>query len=195
MSKPYTVLSCDPGTKNFAVSLLTARKVEEKLRFKIHGTLILDSTVTQLKQDVGRELRNFTNDFDTITGNHNVVPDALFMERFQARGLGGTTIECINFMLGAMIYKYHETTDIRLPTAATWKNRINKHVDLKNAYKKYNLHRVITNKTPHELDAVLIGMYACYQHFGLPDFECFSKGEESLEKFIGYFEQIPTLKL
>lgn len=194
MAKPYTVLSCDPGTKNFATALVTGRLDKGRLKLKVHGTRLMDSTVRDLKGNVGFALRNFISDFDKILDNEGIVPDALYMERFQSRGLGGTTIECVNFMLGNMVYHYHEDTEVRLLTAATWKNRANKMFDLKSAYKEHNLHRVITCKTEHELDAVLIGIYACYQHFEIEDFWCFRE-PGSFDKFIPYFLETPQLKV
>lgn len=190
----FTVLSCDPGTKNFAAALITGRMKNGTLNITIHGTKVIDSTIHELKDNLGFSLRNFLKTFDTINENHGTLPDAVYMERFQSRGLGGTTIECINFMLGSMVLHYHEDTDVKLITAATWKNRANKMIDLKSSYKDYNLHRVITDKTAHELDATLIGIYACCRHFEIQDFDCFKK-PGSFPKFMEYFLKVPSLKV
>lgn len=79
-------------------------------------------------------------------------PDALILERFQARGLrGGTTSEVVSIMIGAITMHYiHLPT--RLVTAATWKNPFQKkHGKLTEMYKQC--------PTPHQLDAALIGVY------------------------------------
>lgn len=192
--KTFTVLSCDPGTKNFAAALVTGTLHDDgRLKFKIHGTHLMQSTVLKLTESIGFALRGFTDEIESLLNNQGLVPDALFMERFQSRGMGGTTIECINFMIGSLVSKYYEDTEIALLTAATWKNRANAKIDFKGSYTKYGLNRVASNKTPHELDAAMIGIYACYKHFELEPFTCFSP--ENFDRFMEYFQTVPTLKV
>lgn len=186
----FTVFSADPGTKNFACSVLKCRFKNERLQFKIVGTCMLPTTLTDIKSNAVEQLDGFATDIKDICRPH--LPLKLVcIERFQSRGLGGNTIEGINMMLGvtARIFRKPE---VRYITAATWKNRINKFVDLKASYKDYNLHRVITDKEIHELDSLLIGVYMAYQHVGLTDFSLFEE-EGKYDSFIQKFLQSPNL--
>lgn len=191
--KEIIILSCDPGTKNFAVSITAARIVKGHIKFRILGTCVLDSTVTELKDNISMALKGFVAEILTILENENVFPDVLYMERFQSRGNGGTTIEAINFMLGVLVYHFSSSCDIRLITAATWKNRVNKKTDLKQVYKDYKLNSVYSKKTAHELDAALIGIYAAHNYFNREDYICFDV-PGSFEAFMDYFLSRGTLK-
>jgi hypothetical protein len=196
-----TMLSCDPVTKNFASALVSGTYTNGKLRFKIHGTRVMERTVLSLVDEPANQMAQFIREVEDVISNAGLEPEALYMERFQSRGNGGTTIECINFMLGTMVYHFRDRCPVSLLTAATWKNRVNRYLILKEAYKAYGLQLKASPKTAHELDAVLIGMYGICRHFGVDDFACFddSEGSEEYNKkfdgFMEYFLQAPHLKV
>lgn len=196
-----TILSCDPGTKNFASALVTGTMKKGKLRFKIHGTRVMEKTVLSLVDEPANQMAQFIGEVEDIIDRTGLTPEALYMERFQSRGNGGTTIECINFMLGTMVYHFRDRCPVSLLTAATWKNRVNRYLILKESYKAYGLQLKASPKTAHELDAVLIGMYGICRHFGINDFDCFDDSEGDAEynmkfdKFMDYFLQVPHLKV
>jgi hypothetical protein len=183
--KEIIILSCDPGTKNFAVSITAVRLVKGTIKFRILGTKVISSTVRELKANIVMSIKGFVDEILELLDKEKVYPDVLYMERFQSRGNGGTTIEAINFMLGVLVYHFNEC-DIRLLTAATWKNRVNAKTDLKEVYKSYGLNRVASLKTAHELDAALIGIYAAHQYFDREDYSCFDE-PGSFENFMDYF--------
>jgi len=186
-------ISGDPGSKNFALSVVEGAVIDGKLKIKIHGTamLIEEALLYDLTKDVTAKLRNFRRVLKNLAYDYG-YPDAVYFERFQTRGIKGKTIECISMMnaIPALVFGKAEPKFI---TAATWKNRANARFDLKNSYKDYNLHRVITNKAEHELDACLIGIYSLHKHFGLPDFELLH--EDNFPKFIEAFLASPNLDL
>lgn len=191
VEKEIVVLSCDPGTRNYATALTKGRLMSDgSVKIKIIGTSVLSSTFRDLKTSVSFSLKNFIAEIDAIVDQYG-NPNEIIMERFQSRGMGGTTIECVNFMIGSMVYHFQDEADVRLVTAAQWKNRANARVDYKNTPKAYNLHRVITNKTEHELDAVMMGIYYIHQLFEKEDFECFSNPDR-FKSFMEYFLESPT---
>lgn len=193
IQKEMHVMSCDPGTRNFAVAVTRGRLYENgSVKFKILGTTVLDSTFNDLKTSVSFSLKNFIAEIDSIV-ELTCDPDEIIMERFQSRGMGGTTIECVNFMIGSMVYHFQSEADVKLVTAATWKNRANRLFDYKGAPKEHNLHRVITDKTEHELDAVMMGIYHIHRIFEKEDFCCFEE-PGSFDRFIEYFLSVPDFK-
>ena len=88
--------------------------------------------------------------------------DEVVMERFQSRGLKGSTIEAVSIMVGILLGMLHRMKiKSRLVTAGQWKNQINRHINLDNTYK-------ITAKfgyTPHETDACFMGIYHYHSHY------------------------------
>lgn len=166
------ILSADPGTKNFAISITQHKIVGGRLRSKILATGMIDTTIKNLNHEVVKDIKRFERDM--IALRRRWKPDHVYFERFQSRGLKGTTIECINIMLGIMIRVFHDL-DPRLLLASTWKNRIGRRLDLKSSYKDFGLTRKHSPKTPHELDATLIGFYGACRRLGLEDFAPFNQ--------------------
>lgn len=187
-----TVFSCDPGTKNFACALTEYTYNKNRItNVRIIGTCMFEETLTSLKEDVTESLALFRKKMRKLVKGQDI--GAVCFERFQSRGLKGTTIENINFMLSqlAYVFKKHDPMFI---LASTWKNRINKFdgIALKEVYKDYHLTRVASTKKDHELDAVLIGMYRVHKLLGFPDFDYFEKND--FAKFMKNFLAAPTLK-
>jgi len=196
------ILSFDPGTSNFAYSIQEYSYDGSKLKAKILGTGMFTKCVTQLTGNhMNKQIRKFQKAMLKIKRKYN--PDRVFIERFQSRGLTGTTIECINIMLGLMLNIFADKQP-NIYLASTWKNRINKKLEglfenptskkasqLDLTYKAYGMSKVASPKTPHELDATLIGFYSATRILGMQDFENFNTN--NWEKFISWFLTTPKL--
>lgn len=195
MSKKIRVFSCDPGTKNFAMSVIEGTYDGKGLKIKILGTCMLEETLQDLTKDVSPVLQMFNKRMRKIRRKYK--PNLTCFERFQSRGLKGKTIEAIGYMLGVIAITFRKS-DPQFILASTWKNRINKidGVVLNDIYKEWGLTskaKTYTGKRDHELDAVLIGIYKLHKELGLEDFEIFKK--VPIEKFKQKFLDAPTLKL
>lgn len=194
--KKLRILSFDPGTSNFAFSVQEHSYDGNKLKSNVEGTGMFTKVITQLTGNhMNVQVNKFRRSMERMRDLYK--PDVVYIERFQSRGLTGTTIECINIMIGIMLVVFHaQNPNIYL--ASTWKNRINKvlldhyentgtkkasQLDL--TYKQYEMSRVASVKTPHELDATLIGFYGACREFGMRDFENFSTG--NWDEFIEWF--------
>ena len=193
--KKIKVFSCDPGTKNFAMSVIEGTVTESGLKIKIIGTCMLNETLQDLTKNVAPVLRDFNKRMRFIKKEHK--PKLACFERFQSRGLKGKTIEAIGYMLGVIGITFRRANP-RFILASTWKNRINKidGVVLNDIYKGWGLTskaKSYTGKRDHELDAVLIGIYHLHQHLGMEDFEIFKN--IPLENFKEHFLNAPTLEL
>ncbi len=140
------VLSFDPGSTNMGVTCLEYDEATQQ--FKVLADAVLMHPLHDLKK--------FTEGRDAFLAEVNswiyqYDPQAIIAERFQSRGLRGTTIECVCIMLGLL-------ASLQLPvlfiTAATWKNRYQKrfNIDLREIYKEIQV-------APHQLDSCLIGCY------------------------------------
>ena len=182
------IFSADPGTKNFAFAITEHVMVNGKMRSKIIGTGMLNKALTKLNGDIVKDIKAFERELVAIRNKYK--PDLAAFERFQSRGLKGTTIECINMMLTIMVQVFSKQSP-KLLLASTWKNRVNKRVDLKAAYKDYGLSRKRSPKTPHELDATLIGFYIATRYHGMTDFQNFT--EENWNAFMEWFLTRPKL--
>lgn len=152
--KAPTVLSLDPGTANCAIacSTLTEQPVllaNALLRSPIRG---LTSGLPQKRRAFLQELALWVKAYD---------PSIIIMERFQSRGLKGSTVEEISVMLGCVLTQYPKL-DVQFITAATWKNQWHRDFsgyELKTLYK-------VCRTTPHQLDATLIGLHAGQKKLG-----------------------------
>ena len=147
------ILSFDPGTTNTGVAVTEIDTDTGKS--KVLMNTMLGSPIKNLAHNLYPQVKAFTAEVDGLVKTWK--PNGLIAERFQARGLLGASAECISVMLGIMIERYD--IPIKFVTAATWKNAFNRRIkgskagDLKNLYK-------ICMTVPHQLDAVLLGLYA-----------------------------------
>lgn len=183
------VLSFDPGTANFAFSVQDYEYSDGKLKASIVGTGMFTRCIKQLHgKHMHYQIKRFKQEMKKLRDKYK--PDLVSIERFQSRGLRGTTIECICIMIGFMLDIFRKQKPY-IFLASTWKNRINRLVDLKTTYTQYGLQLKASPKTPHELDATLIGFYVATRHFGMGDFANFNAS--NWEKFINYF--LTTAKL
>ena len=147
-SKGLRVLSFDPGTVNMGVSCVELRNgrlhvlCSAVLNYPIHDIPLL----SQQRLDFINEVQAWITCFK---------PKGIVAERFQSRGLRGSTVECVSMMLGML-------SMLNLPfyfiTASTWKNAYQRRfaIDLKDIYQEINV-------VPHILDSALIGCYGIEQ--------------------------------
>jgi hypothetical protein len=182
------VISADPGTKNFAVTIAEHTIVNGKVRSKILVTGMIDTTITDLNQGVAASIKRFEKTMRDLRKQYK--PELAYIERFQSRGLKGTTIECINIMLGIFVRVFIDLNPTLL-LASTWKNRANKQFDLKAVYSGYDLDKKRSPKTCHELDSTLIGIYGFCRENNIPYFEMFN--EDNIGRFIEYYLEVPSL--
>tara|TARA_B100000700_G_scaffold88627_1_gene100006 strand:+ start:120711 stop:121289 length:579 start_codon:yes stop_codon:yes gene_type:complete len=189
-----TVLSMDPGTTNYAASILKIAPSGEKLKVRVVGTRLVENTI-KVPADLVPESRAYISEIRHL--EHLYGPfDLVVAERFQSRGLKGTTIEAINMMLGALAVTYPQLT---IYTASTWKNSFNRKFENSNALKElYEDLKELTKPTPkaerltvHELDCSLMGIYHACKELEYDPFECLSGGR--LEAFLNHIESRPRL--
>lgn len=141
------ILSVDPGTTNFAYSILD---IKPNLNYKIRKIKMVEKTLTEPNVDIKDQYLLFEKEF--LLKVKNV--DSFICERFQSRGMKGNVIESVNMMIGMMVQHMAsiQVKNIKLVTASTWKNRVNKITDLKEIYK-------LARVPNHITDAVCLGLY------------------------------------
>lgn len=83
----------------------------------------------------------------------------LTVERYQARGMMGKTIENVNMMNGALWGVCDNfSTEFECITAATWKNQVNRYTELEGFY--------TLGHTPHSVDSFFIALYGALKYHG-----------------------------
>lgn len=164
-AKPMVILSVDPGSKNYAWSVV---RIEAPAKFKLLEVGMLSNPITNLASvNFEREVAAFSDEIENLCLKHHVTHFA--GERFMTRGFGGDQIELVSFMHGIVMAIMHSGRDKRkklnhnlLLTAAEWKNSVNKNVLV--------LDEAYEHITPHILDSACIGAYAYYRLLGVPPF-------------------------
>lgn len=153
------ILSFDPGSVNMGCSLIDIDR--ETKQIKVLANTVLMNPLHDIKQ-FSRERILFLDEISSWIEKGN--PNAIVAERFQSRGIKGTTIECVCMMLGMLSMFNLPTLYI---TASTWKNRYQKrfNVDLREIYREIS-------PAPHQLDSALIGCFGAES--GLKTFIDFS---------------------
>jgi hypothetical protein len=139
------ILSCDPGSRNFGIAVVAT----DGSQVKVAANSILTNPIHDLtkfesqKQVFLREVGGWIDLYK---------PNALVVERFQTRGLGGPLIEMVSSM-NALMSGYFNLKTL-LITASTWKNYMQRRFefDLNELYKEFAI-------PPHQIDASLIGVY------------------------------------
>ena len=172
--KKLRIVSFDPGVTNFAWSVL---EVTRPFHVKLIATGMIDDTLKDLTGSMLKNLAPFRGEVLEILEEYSV--DHMIMERFQARGMKGTTIELVNVMIGklAAMWKKRSHRSFKLVTAAQWKNEWNRRSDLKEFYKKASC-------AVHQVDAIGIGMYGAAYWFDEEPFKDIVKFERVLAKQI-----------
>lgn len=160
--KKLRILALDPGTKNFGIAVV--EYCPDKQRLKLIGTNLLANTITQPQAYLQEQNKYFRQELKELERKYGPF-DLWIAERFQSRGRGGgNAIECINLMVGSVLslWPNKEQTFI---TASTWKNCANRSFSLDDVYDKLG-----KTRTPHEWDALCLGVYRLSQIFGLNGF-------------------------
>ncbi|MEK6315164.1 MAG: hypothetical protein V4807_12165 [Burkholderia gladioli] len=190
------VLAIDPGTKNAGLAIVQLDATVELGSdkgppFSIDGHQwsivhrgMLAHPISDMKS-LGRNVAAFYAEISDYMTKYR--PDGLAAERFQTRGNGGPTIECISAMLGVLAAmpsstftttrglvlepqgrgfaapyleeKVVEFAPLLTTTAATWKNKYNREFDIDAIYAQTSTRKNST-LTPHTADAVLIAAHA-----------------------------------
>lgn len=171
-----TVLSMDPGTTNYAASVLKIATVGEQVKIKVIGTRMVGKAIMEPKYIVP-QVRSFQSEIWNLEYHHGPF-DLVCAERFQSRGLKGTTIESINMMLGVLAVTFPQ---LEIYTASTWKNSANRVFDLKATYEEL---KAVTKprakadrRTVHELDCTFMGIYHACKNLDVDPFRMFDSGK------------------
>ena len=151
-------ISLDPGLVNSAVVVLDYKKR------KVIKQQMVPVAITKLtKEENDEQYPKFVKYWDRLFKKYK--PTKFICERFQNRGFrGGQSIcECVNVMLGTMQHiAYTQKIDVTFPTAATWKNKVNRSFSLEKLYDKGKEYKV----PPHKIDSLCMNLYLNEYDFG-----------------------------
>lgn len=144
-----TILAIDPGKVNMGYSIIQ----QKGSKYRILKRGMVKNTIRDLKPvNLKDTVSIFNNEIDDLIETFSV--SEVSMERFVSRGLLGSLSEYICIMQG-IISIHPKISTFNLITAATWKNSFNKRYALKEFYKQAKKIKI----QPHEIDALLIGLY------------------------------------
>lgn len=176
-SQTVTILAHDPGSHNYGIAVIRVelpedpdRKVLLKgLGFSVLYASKMEHSFTTLKDAAlaDREMIAYLNELEGLRRKYN--PDLQIAERYMSRRMGGVTIELVNMLLGTLrVFSLRRGIPIRLIPASQWKNELKRReVDLKEVYKEAKREH---KRTPHEVDAVMIGLYGAFSLMKLKAF-------------------------
>ena len=163
MEQTIRVMGLDPGPVNFSLALVDVKYNRKRVSPTVVTSTMLNNTLFSMENATNR-LKRMVKEIERHLLVDGVEVGLIVCERFQSRGLRGLTTETTNVMIGALLIylstKYPHIK-LRLTTASTWKNKLNKVVNLKELYKR-------VRTTPHQLDAVCMSIFAGYKRFN-PD--------------------------
>ena len=174
--KKLKILGCDPGSKNYGFTCLTARVKNGYLKTHIHEIGMFQRCINNLtakpakppksrrkKEGMWAPLQEQLPIFEEFWAGvlDEFKPDIFMVERYQARGGKGTTIECVSIMNGIIASLcLDRNIEFMMITAATWKNRVNSQFDLEDSYKQVDF-------PDHMVDSSFIGVYGAVQYFDI----------------------------
>lgn len=161
--KSITVLSFDPGTTNCSFSVLRIKRRVNNFKYEILKSGMISNTFTDMKDKL--PIAELSNEIEEIFTTYRIK--AVILERFMPRGFRGNTIELVNIIIGVILStaaKY--TSNLKVITAATWKNNFNRNRDLKKFYRDVNW-------VTHKIDAICIGLYLGFATFNQKPFKDF----------------------
>ena len=173
----YNFAGSDPGNSNYGYGVIRVDPTSFKIKILEMGMFTCQITnltdkeakppkskrrkriVVENYKPFSTQLRLFCSEWGEILDQYDVK--AITSERFQSRGLKGLSIEVVS-MMNAFICHEADSRDIayQVITAATWKNQVNRYIDLESLYKENDL-------TPHMIDAVFIAVYCALKFFKL----------------------------
>lgn len=164
MTKNNIWLGCDPGKRNFSVSVWENKRL-------LH-TEIMKNTITNLTENdkkeekFSKQLHIYNNAVKYICKTYN--PKVIALERFQTRGHGGNLIEIISTMNGVWsVIALNRKVPCYLVTASAWKNTFNKTLvtsTLKDLYEVGKKEKI----QAHTIDSSLISFYGAYLNGLIP---------------------------
>ena len=167
------ILSMDPGVENYAWSVLD---VSRPFEVKVLASGMIKNTVREMTKGMHEQLCKFVDDVQSIMNEFD--PEFLIAERYMSRGMGGTTIELVNAMIGAVALMWKKSSDrVKFIPAAEWKNRWNSKSSLDEFYQKVNC-------AVHQVDSIGIGIYGAAYWLDERPFETIKKLEKILPRQI-----------
>jgi len=145
------ILSLDPGKSNCGIA------VSEFSKGKIYhlANSVMVNPINSLKGDIQSARQLFMDEIDLWIKEFDCK--AIIAERFQSRGLKGSTVEAVSLMLGCLLQGY-PTLKQKLIPASQWKNDFSRNVGLGDKELLKQLYKIVGTE-PHQLDATLIGFY------------------------------------
>lgn len=169
------VLGLDPGSRNFGASLVEFCTENRKL------TVLRSEVLTKPVHDLTNfvvEATNFRKEIHEWVTNPEMSVNGIVAERFQSRGLKGSTVECVSVMLG-LIHASHDSLPFKVITAANWKTPLQKRfqLDLKEVYHEYRF-----DIPAHQIDAAFIAVYGVEQAFGAVHYNPYQIIEQSIQR-------------
>lgn len=191
--KKLRILAMDPGTSNYAAAIIQTKYDGEKIRFKVEGTSMLDPQ--RLLSDMKAMRESLHTFVDYIRPMFDEPFDAIIIERFQARGGKGPTIESVSCMIAAIGMAFPETPIMHCVTAGVWKNAYNLFGDLKETYEDHKDHckdKRLPHIAIHQLDACLMGLYMASKIYGTKPFS-FITSTEVERKLMRKLDSAPSI--
>lgn len=145
------ILAIDPGKVNMGYSVIEYD--DDTATINILEVGMVKHTIQDLKgYNIKPVVLAFNKEICTLIRKYKVTE--LTMERFVSRGLLGSLSEFICIMQGILAINT-KIKIFNLVTAATWKNCFNKNYVLNDYYKEAKKLKI----EPHEIDAVMLGLY------------------------------------
>ena len=156
LPKGLTIMGMDPGSDNFGVFVGRFNGIDHLKSIEVLETRMIENPIKAITDDIQAQSELFLTELNLMIEKHK--PQMIVIERYQSRGLKGLTIELVNYMIGLILARlsngyFDYRPIIKLVMPATWKNKVNRSIDLKAMYKKYN------NIESHRIDAMLQALF------------------------------------
>lgn len=172
------ILGADPGESNYGYAVVRRGKKMDILEIGQITDTIKNLTHNLQKPKVRHKVKTNKNGtkkptkwkdelpplqdvlplyYNTILSIYADYPDVeeTYVERFQTRGVKSKSVETVSMMNGVTATMcMQRETKFHCIIAGTWKNAINKHLDLEELYKFGKS----LGFSPHEIDATCIGL-------------------------------------
>lgn len=187
-SSTQIIIGLDPGTKNYAYSIIEVSPwITSKgstLKVNPIKTGILCNTITSLS-DVQKTMNAYLMEIGMLFSDPTYVCEGIVVEQYQSRGSQNKLLELVNLMLGGLITRY-DYIPLSIFSAASWKKSIKQRFDLDGEYK-------IITCTPHEMDATLIGVYGAFKLHKIKPYDGYTQGY--ISKIVRKVEKVSTTEI